>query len=487
MFPIPQMSSSTQQSCDGSPTAANSELLSSKEIDASCRFPVFVFFISAAIWFLVSSVLGLIVSIKLHSPNFLAGCEWLTYGRIRPAQLDAMVYGFAAQAAFGVTLWLFCRLGRTRLFAPGVLLLAAKLWNIGIAIGTAGILAGHSTGFEWLEYPRYASPILFVAYALIGIWAVLTFHARRQQQLFPTQWYLLAALFWFAWIYTAANMLLICAPVRGVVQICVTAWYASNLLNVWLSAIGVGVIFYFIPKLTNRPLHSYYLALFAFWGIALFGGWGFLNVNAPLPSWIPSLSAVLGTIMILPVICVALNVRGTMAGYKSAVPSPILNLIRFGAFSFVVAQLMNVVAVIRPLNEILAFTYFTSTQTHWLLLGFFASVMFGAIYYIAPLILNVDPPAAKKIRLHSMVLIAGVIIYGVALSIGGIVQGINLNNSQVAFIDVVKGTFPFLHASTIGSLLILIAGLMLLLNLLSLGCRAGCGCFKNSKKSEVRS
>jgi cbb3-type cytochrome oxidase subunit 1 len=86
------------------------------------------FFISAAVWFLISSILGLLVSIKLHSPNFLAHCPWLTYGRIRPVQLDSLVYGFAASAAFGVTLWLFCRLGRTRLVAPGILLLALAPW-----------------------------------------------------------------------------------------------------------------------------------------------------------------------------------------------------------------------------------------------------------------------------------------------------------------------------------------------------------------------
>lgn len=480
------MSSSTQELSSAQTGCSPEEVISTEQIDASCRFPVLAFFISAAIWFLVSSILGLIVSIKLHSPNFLASCEWLTYGRIRPAQLDSLVYGFAAQAAFGVTLWLFCRLGRTRLFAPGVLLLAAKIWNIGVLIGTVGILAGDSTGFEWLEFPRYASPILFGAYLLIGIWAAITFRSRRQQQLFPSQWYLLAALFWFAWIYTAANMLLVCAPVRGVVQLCVTSWYASNLLNVWLSAIGVGVIFYFIPKLTNRPLHSYYLALFAFWGIALFGGWGFINVNAPLPSWIPSLSAVMGTMMILPIICVALNVRRTLCGHQSAVPNPILNLIRFGAFSFILAQLMNVIAVIRPLNKILAFTYFTSTQTHWLLLGFFASVMFGAIYCIVPLLLNVDAPAAKKIRTQALFLFTGVGIYGVALSAGGIFQGINLNNPNLAFADVVKGTLPFLYTSTIGSLFIVIAGLIFLFNLLSFVVRA-CRACRENKKQEARS
>ncbi len=481
------MSSSTQELSPAETGPAPDEIISSKEIDASCRFPVLVFFISAAVWFLISSIFGLLVSIKLHSPNFLASCEWLTYGRIRPAQLDSLVYGFAAQAAFGVTLWLFCRLGRTRLLAPGILLLAAKIWNVGVLIGCVGILAGDSTGIEWLEFPRYASPILFGAYLLIGVWAVLTFRARRQQQLFPSQWYLFAALFSFAWIYSAANMLLVFVPVRGVVQICVNAWYASNLLNVWLSLIGVGTIFYFIPKFTNRPLHSYYLAQFAFWGIALFGGWGFINVNAPLPSWIPALSAVMGMMMILPIVCVALNVRGTMSGNRDTTPNPIFSLIKFGAFSFVFAQSLNIFGAIRPINEIFALTYLNAAQSQWILLGFFASVMFGATYYIIPLILNVEPLAAKKIRAQSLVLFAGVIIFGVALTIGGIVQGNNLNNPQLAFAEVIKGTLPFLMASTLGSFLLVIAGLMFLFNLLSCASRAGCACLKNSKKSEVRS
>lgn len=481
------MKSSAQELSPAQTGVLPEQILSSKEIDASCRLPLLAFFVSAAFWFLLSAVLGLIVSIKLHSPNFLAQCSWVTYGRLFPAQMDSLVYGFAAPAAFGVTLWLFCRLGRNRLVAPKLLLFAAKLWNIGVLVGTVGILAGDNTGFAWLEFPRYASPILFLAYLLVGIGAALTFHARRARQLFPSQWFLLAALFWFAWIYSAANMLLVFNPVRGVVQICVDAWFASNLLNVWLSAIGVGAIFYFLPKLTGRPLYSYYLAQVSFWGIALFGGWGFININAPLPSWIPALSAVLGTMMILPTLSVALNVRGTIAGYRITAPNPILSLVLFGAFSFVFAQLMNVLGTIRPLNELLAFTYFNAAQNQWMLIGFFASVMFGAIYYITPLILNVESLAASKIRFQALTLFTGVVIYGASLFIGGIVQGSSLRNANVAFPDVIKSTLFFLHISTLGSFLIVIAGLLLVLNLLSLAGRAGCAYWKNSKKSEVRS
>ncbi|MEO7299824.1 MAG: cbb3-type cytochrome c oxidase subunit I [Verrucomicrobiota bacterium] len=475
------MSSSTQELSSAETGCPPEEILSTQEIDASCRYPVLLFFISAAVWFLFSAVLGLLAPIKFHSPNFFTHCPWLTYGRIHPVQLDSFVYGFAAQAAFGVTLWLFCRLGRTCLFAPKVLLLVAKIWNLGVLIGCAGILAGDSTGIAWLEFPRYASSILFAAYLLFGIWAVLTFHARRQRQLFPTQWYLLAALFWFAWIFSAANMLLVFAPVRGVVQICVSAWYASNLLHVWLATIGLGTIFYFIPKLTNRPLHSYYLALFSFWGIALFGGWGFINVNAPLPSWIPALSAVAAMMMILPLICVALNLRGIF-GVKSA--TPILSFIKFGAISFLVSESMAILSSLRPLNKILFFTYFTTAQTDLLLQGFFASVMFGAIYYILPRVLGVE--WQKSIRSHFLTFTIGVLVYVLALAVGGIVQGINLNNPQIPFADVIKGTLPFLHISLLGSLLLVMSGILFLRNLLSLCISYSRACWEN-KKSEARS
>lgn len=481
------MSSSTQENCSGvSATRSVENILSTKDIDVSCRFPVFVFFISAALWFLISNLLGLIVSIKLHAPGFLAHCPWLTYGRVFPVQQDLLVYGFAVPSAVGVMVWLLCRLGQIRLKSPFVLLLSAKAWNIGVLLGCLGVLSGNSTGFEWLEFPRYSSLLLFISYLLMGIWAVATFHARQRQQLFPTQWYFLAAIFWFAWIYSAANMLLIFSPVRGVVQLCVNAWFSSNLLNVWLSFVGVGTLFYFLPKMTNRPLHSYYLAQFAFWGIALLGGWGNLNVNAPLPSWIPSLSAVMGTMMIIPTLCVVLNVRGTLSGYKSANSNPILSLMIFGAFCFVLAQFMGILQSIRPINERLAFTYFSTAQTHWMLVGFFASIMFGAVYYIVPLLLNVEPVAVGKIRLQAGALVGGILIYGVALTVNGIVQGSQLNDAKVGFPEVIKSTLPALHISTLGSFILVIAALLFVSNLLLLLGRAGCACW-NSKKSEVRS
>src|SRR5260370_34788086 len=88
------------------------------EIDASLRWPVLLLFVSAVLWLVFGTVLALIASIKLHGPGFLNGSAWLAYGRINPAGMNALLYGFASQAGLGVALWLLGRLRRGRLCCP---------------------------------------------------------------------------------------------------------------------------------------------------------------------------------------------------------------------------------------------------------------------------------------------------------------------------------------------------------------------------------
>ncbi|MDB6108405.1 MAG: rane protein, partial [Pedosphaera sp.] len=140
-------------SIGGSPAVAT---VSSAEVDVSCRAPLLLLFLSAAGWLLAASVLGFIATLKFHSPALLADCAWFTYGRVHPGASNALVYGFAVQAGLGVLLWLICHLGRTKLAAPAMVVAGWLLWNLGVTVGVLGILHGDSTGFEWLELPRYA-------------------------------------------------------------------------------------------------------------------------------------------------------------------------------------------------------------------------------------------------------------------------------------------------------------------------------------------
>src|SRR4029078_10297630 len=87
-------------------------------IDASTRLPVLFFYASAIVWLLLGTLLAGFTSWKLHAPDLLANCEWLTWGRVRPAHLNVMVYGWASMAGIGTAIWLMPRLRRTVLRYP---------------------------------------------------------------------------------------------------------------------------------------------------------------------------------------------------------------------------------------------------------------------------------------------------------------------------------------------------------------------------------
>lgn len=463
------------------------------EIDASCRAPLLLLFVSAAVWLLVGSAFAMIATLKFHAPNILADHAWFTYGRVHPAHLDAFIYGFAIQAGLGVLLWLTCHLGRTRLALAPAVVAGALFWNLGVTLGVLGILGGESTGYEWLEMPRYASVMLFFSYLVIGLAGMVTFHLRRERQLYTSQWFLLAALFWFPWIYSTANLLLVAMPVRGTLQAVIDWWYARNLMNVWLGFTGLAATFYFIPKITKRPLYSHYIGIFVFWTLIIFGSWGGIPTGSPLPAWMPALSTMAGVLTIIPIIAVAINVRRTMAGQWAALQlSPPLRFIRFGAMAFFLAGLAGALASIDRVSEVVNFTWFIPAQTQLFIYGFFAMTMFGAIYYIVPKLTGTEFPTPGLVTFNFHLARLGILVYALALGIGGVREGIVLNTKDVAFLDAANSILPFLRISTMGDLLMGLGNLILLLNLVGLLIRLGrtsvtAALALNTKTAEVAS
>jgi len=438
------------------------------EIDASCRVPVLFFVVSGLLWLLAGTALALVTSIKLHSPGFLASWEFLTFGRVRPAHLNTVIYGFASQTGIGVTLWLMCRLCRVPFVAPGLATVAALFWNIGLTVGVVGILMGDSTSIEWLEMPRYATPILFVSYALVAVWAVITFRLRQERQLYVSQWYLLAALLWFPWLYATAQIMLLIDPARGVVQAAVNWWFAHNVLGLWFTPIGLAAIYYFIPKVIGRPIHSYYLSVLGFWSLALFYNWNGLHhlTGGPMPAWMITVSIVASVMMLIPVTTVAINHHLTMWGhFEKLRHSPTLRFVVLGAVCYTATSLQGVANSFRGISEVVHFTHHTIAHAHLGLYGFFTMVMFGSLYYIVPRITQREWPSLGLISIHFWGCFLGLVLYVAPLSLGGILQGLAMNDASVPFMKVVEGTLPWLQIRTLAGLLLALGHVAFVANL----------------------
>ncbi|HWI56103.1 MAG TPA: cbb3-type cytochrome c oxidase subunit I, partial [Bacillota bacterium] len=423
--------------------------------------------------------------------------------RVWPAATNSLLYGFCLQAGLGVGLWLLARLGRTLLVAPVLITVGAALWNLGLTIGVAGILVGDSTGFESLELPGYSAVMLFLGYLLVSFWGVITFHQRVERATYASQWFLLAALFWFPWIYSTAELLLVTFPVRGVAQSVIVWWYAANLQTVWLGLVGLATIFYFLPKLTARPLHSHYLALFVFWTLMLFGSWSGIPNSAPVPAWMPVISTVATVLLLLPILAVAVSVRGTLQGKYEPAPAatpgvrgdsslapsqgvrepseklpcqyrsllrthPSLSFLGVSVASFLLAGLMTVLGTWFDTAQELHFTWFAVATTQLHLYGFFAMAIFGAVYYILPQLTRTDWASPKLVRAHFWLSLLGLLLLVVPLAIGGLIETGQLLNPNIAFVQIMKSALTFLRVSTLGLLLILVGQVFFLINLVGL-------------------
>jgi cytochrome c oxidase cbb3-type subunit 1 len=391
----------------------------------------------------------------------------LTYGRVHAAQGSALLYGFGVQAALGVGLWLLCRLGRTVLAGPFVVFLGALVWNFAVTLGVIAILCGDNTGFDSFEMPAICAPMLFGGFVLIGICGLLTFHQRQEGPLYPSQWFVVGSLFWFPWIFSAASILLLYMPVHGALQASIAWWYAHNLNMIVLGFSGLASSFYFIPKLVGRPLHSRQLAIFAFWTLALFGSWGGIPDGAPLPSWIASLG-VAGTVLTaVPMIALAINFFQTARQDLNTLDSnPTLRFTYVGLFFLFISAAQQIIGALPQVSAITSLTWFGVAQKELFILGFFGFSVFGAIYYIIPRLLSIDPETwcPYLMKAHFYLAAIGILISYLALLVGGIGQGILLADPGHSFVEVMRGTLMPLRMSTLGDLLFLAGTVVFLAN-----------------------
>ncbi len=436
----------------------------SAQIDASCRLPLLVIFGSSAAWLVISAILGLIASVKMHSPKLLADCPFFTYGHVQAGAFNTLLYGFVAQAAIGVMLWLIARLGRTTLVQGGFAAVGAIFWNLGVTLGLIGIMIGDGSGYEWFEFPKYAAPVLLVGYVLMGLVAGFTFGSRKNEEMYPSQWFLLAAIFWFPWIYITAVALIHWFPAVGVMQAVVHQWYAHNLVVVWLGSIGIATAYYLVPKLAGKPLASYNHALVSFWFLLLFGGMGGMHHGMPVPAWLPSLSTVMAFLLVGPVLAFIVNLHGTLYDDGGKVPASLtLNFVLAGSVALIVGILMKAIGAVPQISDITHFTYFTAAQSKLMLFGFASLILLGAIYYILPRVAGVEWPLAGALKGHFYLGTIGAAVLVLPLALGGVQQGLKLA-SPTDFMEVTKAAMMGFRLSTLGDLLWLAGSLALLVN-----------------------
>lgn len=439
------------------PSTADHSRPGAAAVDRSCRGPVLTLFAFATLWLCAGLLLNLLAAIKFHSPNFLAGSAWLTYGRIYPAGMTALLYGFALQAGVGMALWMLARLGRTALRGPVAATIAALLWNFAVFSGVLAILGGGSSGHELLELPAAPAGILFAAFLVVALCAIATFQGRQPGDLFVANWFLLTALFWFAWVYAASNLLLQVFPVRGVMQAVVEWWHLANFTGVTLSFLGLAAVFYFVAKLSARPLHSQLLAAFVFWSVAVMAPWTGIAPGTPLPAWMPSVSTMFSALLTIPAVAVAIMVFRTTRGTPATPDGGARRFFTFGAYAWVAWTLIGAVIAVREVSHLVHFTWVVRGQTLLFVYGFLIMALLGGMAVTTPAILGGEGLCPKMLRVTFWFGAAGAVLGVLPLLAGGLLEGLAHSQPHSDFMTAANKALMPLRLSTLGDLCVLLA------------------------------
>lgn len=457
------MGSTIQNICEGDPVPHEA-------VDRSCRWPVLFLLLKAAGWLVISLAIGLISSIKMHSPGFWSNCEWVTFGRLRPAFFTALIYGFAIQGSLGVSLWMLARLGKTQLVAGGAAIIGCGILNLGVAVGVLQIMAGQSTGFAWMEMPRQAAALVGGGFFLVAVSAFATLRHREVKQLYISHWFLLTALFCFLWFLVQGYVMGVAFPMRGIMQVILNAWYTTGLQYLVLTPFALAIAYFLLPKLIGKPVYSTQAAGFGFWILVLFAGWSAVSriPQGPVPRWMLAVGTSCKFMLFMVAACFAVNWFLTLRQVKKASSAePAWAFLVSAVWAFLAGTVLEVFGATHSLLSRVAFTTYSLGVTHLILFGFVTMTIFAAAYYVVERVLDGEWKSRGLIKAHLSLTLLGVLLTVGAYLFGGLAVGPKLNSESGAFVDVARSFTPFLGTATLGYFLLLLGQVLFAWNLVA--------------------
>ena len=441
--------------------------------DRSTAFPVFMFIGFAVMWLVFGSMAGLTASLKLHWPDFLVSEGWETFGRMRTYHLTAVLYGWITNAELGIIIWLLPRLMRTPLRGPLWVMMGGALINVGIASAIGGFGMGWTAGMEYLEIPWQIGIFIVAGFLCIIPPVLATVAYRKSHEIYVSAWYHVASILWIAMLFTVAKLP---GAHFGVEQATMNWWYGHNVLGLWFTPAALGAIYYFLPKVIGRRVSSYNLSILGFWTLAFFYAQvgGHHLIGGPVPEWLITLSIVQSMMMIVPVAAFSINMAGTMWGrMRLARYSPTLRFMMFGGFMYMLSSVQGSIEALRSVNQVAHFTHFTVAHAHLGAYGFVTMVLFGAIYFMMPRIMNWEWPYPRLISWHFWLASIGIMIYFVGLTYGGWLQGLVMLDETRPFMDSVAVTIPWLQWRSVGGALMVASHLVFVFHFLAMAMRFG--------------
>ena len=416
------------------------------------------YIVCAALWLVFATFVGVLLSFKFAYPEFAAHTSWLTFGRLRPIHTNDTFYAWASIGLVGLAYYIAARSSRTALYSATLAWAGLTLFNVAAIAGTITLAMGINNGT--LEYREWWWPIrlVFLAALIITAWNLLATVARRStEDIYLSNWYTIGAVLWTCIIAIVAVL-----PwyQYGLGQVAVSGYFMHNAVGLWFTPMALGILYYAIPKLFSRPIYSYALGVFAFWTNLIFypiiGSHHFLY--SPLPWWLQTTAIVFSVAMLVPVWGGSANFLLTMRGQPERLARSPAMFVLIGVLGYLIGSSQGTLEAFRSSQQIWHLTNYTVGHSHLTMYGFVSFVIWGGVYALLPRATGKNPDSLLM-GIHFWMATVGIVIYVLALSIGGTVQGLDWIHA-LPFIESVTDMAPFWLWRAVGGSLMFLSHLV---------------------------
>jgi cbb3-type cytochrome c oxidase subunit I len=384
--------------------------------------------LTGAVWFCVGTLWGLIGAIHLAAPDLFGGLPWLEFGRIRPAHTTVVLFGFLTSTLIGGTLYILPLVLKTPLQSERTAHFALWVWNL-LLVGTCVTLPlGQTQGREYAELIWPLDLLVVVAFLCLAYCLLTTVARRTENVLYVSVWYGLGGILWTAVLWVPGNVMWkpSVGSVGGILDAVWLWWYGHNIFGLATTPMAVAVSYYIIPRIARRPLYSHTLSLIGFWTLlALYTHIGAHHLlQAPVPTWLKTVSTIDSVAMVLPVATVLVNLwltmRGSMDRFAGSWPG---KMILAGSVFYLLTCLQGPFQSLPSVQRHVHFGNWVVGHAHLALVGFAGMIALGTLWYILPLVARRRVYSEGLVGLQYYLVLVGVLGFFLVLTAAGLIQG----------------------------------------------------------------
>ena len=434
---------------------------------------------ATVIWGLVGMLVGLIVSLQLVFP-VLNITQYGSFGRLRPLHTNAVIFAFVGNGLFMGVYYSLQRLCKARMFSDKLSYIHFWGWQLIIVAAAITLPLGLTQGAEYAELIWPIDVAITIIWVIFGWNMFGTIIKRREKHLYVAIWFYIATFVTVAVLHLVRSGELPYTWLKsyswysGVQDALVQWWYGHNAVAFFLTTPYLGMMYYYLPKMANRPVYSYRLSIIHFWALIFLYIWAGPHhlLYTALPNWAQSLGIVFSFMLIFPswggMINGLLTLRGAWDRVRDDV---ILKFMVVAVTAYGMATFEGPMLSLKSVSAISHYTDWIIAHVHVGALGWNGMLTFSVLYWLVPRIFKTDLYSKKLANNHFWLGTLGIIFYAIPLYWAGFTQSsmwkqfTEAGQLKYTFLETVTYMKPFYAMRSLGGTMYLVGVLFMVYNL----------------------